>query len=417
MSTLRAWGDGTYGAGNYGGVAVDGEPSWVVNVPDGAGGWRDVTCDVRSLAVDCGRSSWVEAFKGGTLEVVLANPDGRYSTFPPTTSLWRQPSGYTTDVPIRAGSVLVGVVEWHFTGTTDAVFDSWPGTTDAIATVTATDGFKQLARHQGVARAVVGAGELTGARIARLADDAGFAGVRRLDAGRVAVQGTDLAGITVDLMRQIGETEWGWLYMAGDGALVFRQRDAADTDPRMTTVQYVFADTDAIAGACYGEAVVGADSERIVNVAQVTPPGHALSTFTDAASVAWFGPRTWTRTDLPFNLDVDAAGLAQLIVQTQASDERRIDAVVVDAANRPDNYAAAHGVRLLDRIRFVRTYPGGYQLDAELIVQGRRDTVTPTGDGAHLAAWQVTLSTASAASIATLGLWDLATWDDGQWGV
>lgn len=415
--TLTDYGDGTYGARTYGGIIADVEPRWVVQVKGSDGAWIDVTCDVRSISIDRGRSSWVEAFKAGTATVALANFEGIYSTFPPN-SIWRQPSGFLADVPIRVGETLNGDLQWRFTGTTDSVVDSWPGTVDALATVTATDAFKQLARHNGGPRAVVGAGELTGARINRLLTDAQYAGARQIDAGLVALQGTDLNGITLDLMRTVGESEWGWLYVQGDGTVRFRQRDAVDIDPRMTTVQYVFTDNDAIDGACYGDAKVSSDSDRVVNVAQVTPPGHSLSSYQDAASVAWYGPRTWTRTDLPISLDVDAAGLAQLVVLQQSSDDQRIDSVTIDAAMHPDNYAAAHGTRITDRIRFIRTFPGGYQLDAELIVLGRRDQVTASGDGeGHAATWDVELSTASALLITGLGAWDVATWDDGLWGV
>lgn len=416
MDTLTTWGAGTYGGGSYGGVTVDSQPRFIVQaqLPDGS--WRDLSCDVRSFSIDRGRSSWVEAFKAGTATVQLANFDGIYSTFPPS-SVWLQPGGFVTDVPLRIGTTLNGDVQWRFTGTTDAVVDSWPGTTDALATVTATDGFKGLARHNGGPRTPAGAGELSGARILRLLADAGYSGGKQVDAGLVALQATDLNGVTLDLMRTTGEAEWGWLYVSGDGTLRFRQRDAQDTDPRMTTVQYVFADSDAIDGACYGEAVIASDSDRIVNVAQVTPPGHVLSSFSDAPSMAWFGPRTWTRTDLPINTDVDAAGLAQLVVLQQAADDQRIDAVTIDGAHRAHNFEAAHGVRITDRIRFIRTIPGGHQLDAELLVLGRKDDVTAAGEDSHAATWQVTLATASAALINALGAWDDGTWDDSQWGV
>lgn len=418
--TLHGYGDGLYGERTYGGLVFDTAPRFVVQLlkPDGA--WLDVTCDVRSIRIDRGRSSWVGAFSAGTCELVLANFDGNYSTFPPD-SVWLQPGGFVTDVPLRVGSILNAGLEWRFTGTTDGVYDSWPGTTDAIATVTATDAFKRLARHNGGARAPVGAGELSGARINRLLDDAGYTGVRNVDAGTVTMQATDLNGITVDLMRIVGEAEWGWLYVEGGGALRFRQRDSGTTDPRMKDVQYIFTDQDlsnpAVPDACYGAATVGSDSDRIVNVATITPPGKAVSTYADATSSAWYGPRTWTRTDLPFNLDADALTLAQIVVLEQAYDDQRIDAVTIDAALREGNYAAAHGVRMSDRIRFLRTFPGGHQLDAELIVQGRRDEVVPSGDGAHAATWSVTLQTASAAIISGLGEWDDATWDDGVWGV
>ena len=415
--TDHAYGSGTYGGGTYGGVTVTAAPTWLVQVLDPVAGWVDRTCDVRSIDVDAGRSTYVDAFDASSLTVVFANFAGIYSTWPPD-SIWRQPSGFVGGVPIRAGSIVNGAVAWRFTGTTDAVVDAWPGTVDAVATVTASDGMKGLARRQGLARAAVGAGELSGARVNRLATDAGWSGPRRIDAGVVAMQATTLEGVTVDLMRQVGESEWGWLYVDGDGALTFRQRDAAATDPRMSTAQYVFTDDDAIAGACYSDGTaLAADESHVLNVAQVTPPGVATQTYEDAPSKAWFGPRTWTRTDLPILNAADALTLAQLVVAYYKSSDRRVDAVTFDAAHRPGNVAAAHGARITDRIRFIRHLPGGYQLDADLLVHGRSDTVTPAGDGATLAAWDVTIKTGSALTIRDLAAWDAAGWDANQWGL
>lgn len=418
LPTMLGYGDGLYGERTYGGLVYDTEPRFMVQVKGGDGAWLDVTCDVRELTIDRGRSSWVEAFKAGTLTIAFANFAGVYSTFP-SDSVWRQPGGFVTDVPIRIASYVgASGLEWRFTGTTDRVTDSWPGTTDALATVEATDAFKALARHNGGPRAAVGAGELTGARVNRLLDDAAFADPRAVAAGTVTLQATDLNGITLDLLRITGESEYGWLYVRGDGTLRFLQRDAMDNDPRMKAVQWTFTDDDALAGACYGDVKVASDSDRIVNLANVTPPGHSVSTFQDGPSVAWYGPRTWTRTDLPINLDVDALGLAQIVVGEGAYDDQRIDEVVIDGANRPGNFAAAHGVAIADRVRFVRTIPGGHQLDAELLVYGRRDQVVASGAGIGKAAtWTITLSTGSAVNLANLGQWDDGTWDDAIWGV
>jgi hypothetical protein len=413
--TLTAYGDGLFGAGTYGGVTVRADPSWVVEVYDPTAGWVDRTCDVRAVEVDAGRAAYVDAFDAATATVTFANPAGVYSAYPPT-SIWLQPDGYVTGVPIRCGSVVAGTVEWRFTGTTDAVDDTWPGTIDAVATVRASDGLAGLARHNGGPRAAVGAGELTGARINRLADDGAWTAARRVDVGVVPLVATTLDGTTIDLMRATGESEWGWLYVAGDGALVFRQRDAVTTDPRMSTVQYLFTDSDAVVGACYGAATVAADNASIVNVAQVTVAG-VVQSYTDPGSLGHFGPRTWTRTDLPIRDAVDGAALAQLVVLTYRRDDQAINAVSIDAVHHPTNVAAAHGARITDRIRFVRTYPGGHQLDAELLVQGRHDVVTPAGDGYALAQWDVTFQTASALLIVGLGAWDVGLWDDAKWGV
>ena len=406
----------SYGAGTYGGTAgADDAPRWVVQV--GGAPWVDASCDARTVDVRAGRSTYVEAFTAATATVTLANPDGRYSTFP-SNSVWRTPDGFVTGVPIRIGVLYQGLVQWRFTGTTDSVEDDWPEFVDARATVQATDGFKNLAMHQSPARAAAGAGELSGARVNRLLDDAQWSGGRAVDAGLVPLQATTLDKITLDELRAVGEAEFGWLFVRGDGALTFRQRDAWQSDPRMNAVQYIFTDTHALAGACYADAsVVGASAETVLNVATVTPPGHAASTYQDAASVAHFGPRTWNRTDLLINTDADAVALAQIVVGYYRSDDLHIDSVALDAAARADAWPAAVGCRINDRIRFLRTMPGGWQLDAELLVEGRADQMVAGGDDNRIGEWRITWATANAASVAGLAAWDVATWDDGLWGV
>lgn len=414
-SALAGYGDDRYGDNNYGGIRATVAPTWALQYVDPSGVWQDGICDVRRIRVTAGRSTYVDAFTAATAEIEFYNVSGRYSAAT-ANSIWRQANGYVTGGRVRAGSVYNGTVTWRFVGTVDSIADSWPGLTDAVATVTATDGFKLLARHNGGARTPVGAGEKSGARVNRLLNDAAWAGARAVDVGRVTLQATDLAGVTIDLLRQVGEAEWGWLFVAADGTLTFLQGDAGDNLPNMVTVQFTFTDDDALAGACYGEAQLTADDTHIINTATVTPPGHSPSTFTDAGSAAWFGPRTWTRTDLPFAVDADAAALAQAVVATYASDDLRIDAVTIDAAHRPSTVPAAHGAKITDRVRFVRTYPNGDQLDAELLVQGRTDEVLPDGAGG-VAVWNVTLQTAGAALVIGLGAWDVGTWDESLWGV
>ena len=39
------------------------------------------------------------------------------------------------------------------------------------------------------------------------------------------------------------------------------------------------------------------------------------------------------------------------------------------------------------------------------------------GDDNRIGEWRITWATANAASVAGLAAWDVATWDDGLWGV
>src|SRR5436190_1310954 len=269
-----------YGGTLYGAVVDTAEPNMLVQIQSG-GSWVDVTCDVRSINTDRGRSSYLEANTAGTMDLVLANFQGLYSGWNPY-GLWANANPYRTNLPIQIVVVQHATTYPLFTGTTDSVIDTWPGTVDAQAEVQATDGMKLLTRHTGNPRALVGDNELTGARINRLADDGAWTGARAIDAGTVALQPTDLSGVTLDVMRLIGETEWGVLYVDRSGTLVFRQRDAVQTDPRQVNVQWTLTDDDvSVPGICYSDIVLPVSDDHVVNVAQITPPGLAQSVAQD----------------------------------------------------------------------------------------------------------------------------------------
>src|SRR5262249_7420866 len=158
----------------------------------------------RTVDIDRGRQDVVEKFRAGTLTMTMANFEDRYSGWPPS-SVWADAGRYRTDVPIRVNMVVpepggFNVVYRLFTGTTDAVSDSWPGPgIDAQVTVTASDGFKKLARFDspGLGKdangndVLVGALERTGTRIGRWADLASYTGARALDAGVSLMEGDD----------------------------------------------------------------------------------------------------------------------------------------------------------------------------------------------------------------------------------
>lgn len=422
--TGRTFGTLTFGAGTFGALEASG-PAARIEVSDGAGGWLDVTCDARTAKTDRGRSSYLEGYRAGTAEVTFSNHDDRFSAWN-VDGVWSAGGVYRLNVPIRLSAVVGGAVHVLFTGTTDQVIDTWPGITDAVAEVSAVDGFKGLARHRGLARTPVGDGELSGARINRLADDAGFAGGRDIDAGLVTLTATDLAGVTLDAMQEARECEYAALFIDEGGTLVFRQRDAIQTDPRMANVQWCLTDTDApgdvgVPWACYADLKLASNDHHVYNRAQVTRTGGTTITTQASESVAWFGPYTWTRDNLPLVDDADSRALGQVVVLTQAYQDRYVESVSFDAlASHGDGLVIAADVRLNDRIRLMRTFPGGHKVDAELLVQAISHELIPAGDAerpGRLAAWLVTLSTADAVTVKEFGQWDVALWDVDRWGI
>jgi hypothetical protein len=119
----------------------------------------------------------------------------------------------------------------------------WAGPNWSEASAPFTDGLRTLEEDKRQAVSAVGAGELSGARVARILDSVGWpADKRAIDTGSVTLQATTLEGPALAELQAVAEAELGALYVRGDGVLVFRERTAVMTDPRATTSQAVFGD-------------------------------------------------------------------------------------------------------------------------------------------------------------------------------
>lgn len=412
-AVLETYGQGTYGSEWYGGTPTI-RPLFLVLVEQTPGQWVDVTCDVRTLAVDRGRSKQLDSFTAATLTVAFADESDFYNAWNPS-GVWSARGAFRTDVGIIVRVIDGFNVVPMFMGTTDDVADSWPGAgLDALTEVRATDALKGLARARPAVVAAVGAGDLPGARINRVLDAVTYTGARNIEAGTTALAATTLDGTAIDLADEARECEWGAFYADREGTVRFRARDSVVTDPRQSAVQWTFDDHD-IAGPCYSDLKLIATDEAVYNVARITRTGAAgPQTASDAPSAGWYGPRTYTRTGLPIADDTGALTLAQVIVAQHANNERRIDAVTFYPLGDPDLMAIALGVRMLDRIRVIRRT--GVVIDAELQVQAIHHTITGGGDG-YPGTWECRLETTNALVVRDAGQWDLGKWDQATWSV
>lgn len=298
--------------------------------------------------------------------------------------------------------------------------------------------------------------EPTGERIYRWADRAGWTGPRAIDTGwSRLLADADLEGNALDQMQKLAfEEGMGSLFMDADGALTFYQRDSPVTKPRMANVQATFTDRDGDpAGACYSDIVPVADSIPVYNQVEmgsapsalwsgvtreqvgggvefaingfiiITPTDNSLQPglvqrYSDPDSIAWYGPRSYpTQTDLALIDWNDDLAICILIVVTHADNELRVEHIIINATRAHlDVWNVACNVRLLDRVRVVRHFPGGYVLDEDLIVQGIHHHMEGTGERTP-GVWQVTYDTARAMDMTNWCAWDVGQWDDCRWSI
>lgn len=333
------------------------------------GVWTDVTEYVRQWSVTRPANrvdTPVVQYEAGTCSIQLENHDRR---FDPTNLDGPYVDGDTTQVtPMRAIRIRA---RWD-----DVVYPIWQGFADAwniewhdpgysLCTVTGTDASKVLAGIRRTAVSAVGAGELAGARIARILDSAEWGDSDRvIDAGTVTVQATTLDGDPLAEMRLISDTEIGELYISPQGKVVFRDRASRTGDENSALLQAEFGDDgDELP---YTALRISYDDSTFFNEVKVTRTAASEvdtpveQTAADATSQGMYMVRTWERTDLIMQTDAQALAYAQYIAARTAEPELRFEQVVVDPRVQPvDLWPQVLGRDYGDRIAITRRPPGG----------------------------------------------------------
>lgn len=344
--TTMIFGDadtGRFGTGTFGGEAA----------------FVDVTSYVRSGAIRRGvfRTDGIYGrAEAGTAEVVLSNLDARFD--PTNLDGPYVAAGESQVKPMRAWRIRAGSVDlWR--GFADAWDLAYPaGGHDAVCTLRGTDGTKVLANYDGPEQAEQGAGEDTGARIARILDSAGWPAAERVIAtGLTAVQATTLAAPAWSEILLTSDTEIGEVYFDGAGRLVFRNRHALWTEARSRTSQATFGDGPGELG--YTDLDLAHDDQQIANLARVARVGGVEQVAEDLSSQAEYMTRTFERSDLIHTTDDESADYAALVVGVLARGELRFDSITVDPRRDPDAlYPQVLARELGDRITVRRRPPG-----------------------------------------------------------
>lgn len=349
----------------------------------GALSWVDVTAYVRSGEITRGSTRFegvTARAEAGKASLVLDNHDGR---FDPLNASGPYVAGGVSQVqPMRAFRIRADGYPL-FRG----YVDSWTpgfalGGNDATTTLAGTDGTKVLAGFDGPPLAVpVGAGDDTGARIARILDNAGWdPDLRDLDVGLTTVTATSLDAAAWTEILLTADTEIGEVYFDGSGRVVFRNRGALRTDARSITPQGVFGDDDTNpAELGYVDPVITNDDDQIANLIRITRPGGVEQVAQDLTSQARYLVRTFERSDLLLQTDAEAADYAAYALELLKTPDVRISGLGLLPQKDPAAlYPQALGRELGDRITVIIRPPGGYTVERDALIRGIAHSFTPS---------------------------------------
>lgn len=366
-STTLVFGDATrgkFGTGTFG----------------GGDDWVDVTEYVREGSISRGVSRFDGVYaraEAGTARIVLDNRDAR---FDPTNLAGPYVLAGVTQVRPRIAFRIRadGYDLWR--GFADTWTPTYPVSgKDAIVTLTGTDGVRVLTNFNGVEQGSQGTGEDTGARVARILDNAGWpAADRDIDTGKTTVQATTLAQPAWTEILLASDTEIGEVYFSGAGKLVFRNRHAIHEDARSNTSQATFADNGT--GLEYQDPVLATDDTQLANLVRIARVGGTEQSAEDTTAQTKYLKTTFERSDLLMESDAVALEYANYVLGLLNNAELRVQEITLDPRKDPDDlYPHALGRELGDRITVIFTPPGRAEdpIERDAFIRGIEHTFTP----------------------------------------
>lgn len=215
--------------------------------------YSDVSDLVKAATIKRAQSTSDPVFRRyqtGTATVTLDNSDRR---FDPYNLSGPYVAGGVSLVepgrPIRITSTYGAYTYSRFTGRVRSWPIEWTQSRTSTVTIPCTDAAADLESVKLAALvdedgdpAPVGTGELSGDRINRILDAAGFTGPRIVSGGSRELQGTAYGRSAWQELLLTVDSEGGDMFIDGAGAVVFRSRGDVFTAARSVTSQATFSD-------------------------------------------------------------------------------------------------------------------------------------------------------------------------------
>ncbi len=343
--------------------------------------WTDISASVRSCRTQTSRRDRsLNAYQAGDLAVDLIDPD---AAFDPTNLTGPYVQGgvstLTAGLPVRVTATWAGTTYpiWY------GYVKTWqPSDNDGVGgnqwcTLTAVDAFGLIGRNNPVAQAAIGAGELSGARITRILDNARWSPtLRSIAVGNSTLQATTLAANSLTELQLTSASEQGALFVDREGYITFLDRYAAVTSTRSTVSQATFSDmaADPATTTPLARAPIRTDDETLINRVQLGRSGGSVQIVEDPTSIAVYSgdvPRSWGRTDLLLQTDAEVLDAAGWILAQFATPENRFAEVIVQGAAAPTTlWPVVLDLRHRDRITGKRKRRGAGVFTQDVFVEG-----------------------------------------------
>ena len=310
----------------------------------------DVTEYVQAITINRGRNRELEQFNAGTAALRLHDPTRIFdplnsaSPYYPFVGPRNPVSVYADGIEIFCGFVTDWDLDYSFTETGN------------VTTATCADAFTVLANQN--MNEWTPTAQLSGARVSAVLSrsEIVYQGPTSIAAGNSTL-GAYLvpAGQNVlQYLQNVSASEQGYLFVAGDGTLTFRGRDAA------LNPSSVMAFADDGSGVKYQSLTNAYGDELLYNYIQTQSPAGAVQVASNANSIALYQAQQFSKLDLLNSTTAEVAALGNYLLGRYKDPVLRFTGVQTQlAAMSSTDQAACLGLDLTDVVTIQKTFTAG----------------------------------------------------------
>lgn len=275
-------------------VGLRGNVTYSLRVKWDGANWTDETARMQEFAIERGYDENLSGVRAGTLNLTMTDTTGRFN--PANAASPLQP--YIT-YPLREVSLRV-----TYSSTTYDLFTGYtrrheadPGRDAREARIDCVDAFLLL----NGAIPLTATGATTGAAIAAILTEVGFAGATDLDTGDTITYAADGQQSALAAIADLLLIERGFFFISGDGTAVYLDRYWGNRSPYTSSQGTIASSMRAIAP--------GIDYDTMYNKATVTKEGGTPQTHSDVTGALGTIVKSYPSIESPY-LASDSAALS-----------------------------------------------------------------------------------------------------------
>jgi hypothetical protein len=330
----------------------------------------DLTSMIQSIGITRGRNRELEQFNAGTASVRFRDPNRILDPLN-TSSPYYPFVGPRNPIEIYADGMEIYcglVVDWNL--------DYGINPNANFVTARCSDAFTVFANQ--AMNDWTPSAQASGARVNAVLDrpEVIYQGPRAIDAGSSTLGAYAItAGTNVlQYLKNVADSEQGYLFMSGDGTLNFKGRASA-LNPT-PSIEF----TDDGTGVIYQALTNSYNDELLYNYIQTQSPAGAVQLASNATSIALYQAQQYSKLDLLNSTTAEVASLGNYLLGRYSSPQVRFTGVEVQlAALSSVDQAAVLQTDLTDIVSVQKSFSAGTpaSVTQTLITSGVQHIITP----------------------------------------